>query len=130
MIPVLLMLVYPGPDAARPDQPPPQRASDADRDIAADVLCAAVADGRLTLEELDARLTAALSARTITELATLIADLPDRPAPPPSIAPASRWSVIQSVADARCAHRLAGKELGVPWVTAGRWVACGRGRVQ
>jgi hypothetical protein len=32
------------------------RASDADRDVAADVLCAAVADGRLTLAELDERL--------------------------------------------------------------------------
>src|ERR1700722_9107956 len=32
------------------------RASDADRDVAADILCAAVADGRLTLAELEERL--------------------------------------------------------------------------
>jgi len=104
VIPVLLMLVYPGPAAARPAPPPPQRASDADRDIAADVLCAAVADGRLTLDELDDRLGAALSARTITEIATLIADLPDRRrTPPPPQDPPTRWSLLQSLADARSA---------------------------
>jgi len=64
VIPVLLMLVSPGPILARADQPPPQRASDTDRDTAADILCAAVADGRLTLDELDERLGAALAART------------------------------------------------------------------
>ena len=112
MIPVLLMLVYPGPAYAGPVRAPAQRASDADRDIAADVLCAAVGDGRLTLDELDDRLGAALSARTITELAALIADLPGRriegPAPdharnPPARSDAlqlSRWSVLQSLADA------------------------------
>ena len=80
MIPVLLMLVYPGPPSAGPAQAPAQRASDADRDIAADILCAAVGDGRLTLGELDDRLGAALSARTTAELAALIADLTGRPA--------------------------------------------------
>ena len=105
MIPVLLMLVYPGPGRARADQPP-QRASDADRDIAADVLCAAVADGRLTLDELDARLAVALSARTITELAILIADLPDRrPGPPPTRQLMTRWSLLQSLATARSGQR-------------------------
>ena len=69
MIPVLLMLVCPGPVYAGSVytgsvQAPPQRASDADRDIAADILCAAVGDGRLTLDELDDRLGAALSAHT------------------------------------------------------------------
>jgi hypothetical protein len=119
VIPVLLMLVYPGPAYAGPVQAPAPRASDADRDIAADILCAAVGDGRLTLDELDDRLGAALSARTITELAALIADLPGRrcpptpsarpfdpaapsapPAPTPAPAP-SRWSVIQALIDGR-----------------------------
>ena len=36
-------------------RPPEQRASDADRDTAVDILCAAVAEGRLTLTELDER---------------------------------------------------------------------------
>jgi hypothetical protein len=107
VIPVLLMLVYPGPASAGPRQAPAQRASDADRDITADILCAAVGDGRLTLDELDARLGAALSARTVTELAALIVDLLDRPGPLPSGRPAkartppgapspSRWAIIQS----------------------------------
>jgi DUF1707 SHOCT-like domain len=112
VIPVLLMLVYPGRAYARPARAPAQRASDADRDIAADVLCAAVGDGRLTLDELDERLGAALSARTMTELAALIADLPGRCAPPRPARPfdsaaqsgsstLSRWSLIQSLTDAR-----------------------------
>jgi hypothetical protein len=103
VIPVLLMLVYLGAASAGPVRAPAQRASDADRDIAADVLCAAVGDGRLTLDELDERLGAALSARTMTELAALIADLPGRRCapPPPRTQPATRWSLIQSVADAR-----------------------------
>ena len=172
MIPVLLMLVYPGPAYAGPVRAPAQRASDADRDIAADILCAAVGDGRLTLDELDERLGAALSARTITELAALIADLPgrrcaprgrpgcpSRPARSGFPAP-SRWSVIQALADARTALTsattwrvpafwapsrrgyggrrppYAGVQGVVPpintvrWVTAGLWVACGRGTVQ
>ncbi|WP_370255743.1 DUF1707 domain-containing protein [Streptomyces sp. V4I8] len=52
------------------------RASDADRDRAVDVLNAAAADGRLTMEELDERVTSALSARTVGDLAGLTVDLP------------------------------------------------------
>jgi hypothetical protein len=65
---------------------PQQRASDADRDTAVDILCAAVAEGRLTLTELDERVGAALSARTICELAALIADLPGPWTPVPASA--------------------------------------------
>jgi hypothetical protein len=52
------------------------RASHEDRDRTVDVLRVAAGDGRLTLEELDERLEAALSARTVGELAVLTADLP------------------------------------------------------
>ncbi|MYS95225.1 MULTISPECIES: DUF1707 SHOCT-like domain-containing protein [Streptomyces] len=55
---------------------PEVRASHADRDRTVDVLRVAAGDGRLTLEELDERLEAALSARTVGELAVLTADLP------------------------------------------------------
>jgi hypothetical protein len=55
------------------------RASDADRDRVADVLCAAARDGRLTAEEFDERLEAALSSRTLDELAGLTADLTGGP---------------------------------------------------
>ncbi|MEU6140843.1 DUF1707 domain-containing protein [Streptomyces sp. NPDC047081] len=52
------------------------RASHADRDRVVDVLRVAAGDGRLTAEELDERLEAALTARTLGELAVLTADLP------------------------------------------------------
>jgi hypothetical protein len=58
---------------------PAQRASDADRDTAADILRAVAAQGRLTQAELDQRAGAALSARTTGELAAQTAGLP-RPA--------------------------------------------------
>jgi hypothetical protein len=56
--------------------PAPLRASHADRDLAVDILRVAAGDGRLTLAELDERLEAALTARTISELAAVTADLP------------------------------------------------------
>ena len=92
---------------------PQQRASDAGRDTAVDILCAAVAEGRLTLTEPDERAGTALSARTICELAVLTADLPGPSTPVPASAsaavspPASpgrasrapqRWSLLQSLA--------------------------------
>ncbi|MFG2261203.1 DUF1707 SHOCT-like domain-containing protein [Streptomyces mirabilis] len=55
---------------------PELRASHADRDRVVDVLRIAAGDGRLTADELDERLEAALSARTLSELTTLTADLP------------------------------------------------------
>ncbi|WP_328429099.1 DUF1707 SHOCT-like domain-containing protein [Streptomyces sp. NBC_00443] len=55
------------------------RASDTDRDRAVDELNAAAGGGRLSMEELDERVTAALSARTVGELAELTVDLPAAP---------------------------------------------------
>ncbi len=60
--------------------PPPSessrlRASDEDRDRALDVLRAAAGDGRLTAGEFGERMEAALSARTLGDLAALTADL-------------------------------------------------------
>ena len=52
------------------------RASHADRDRVADQLRIAAGDGRLSPEELDERLELALTARTYTDLAALVADLP------------------------------------------------------
>jgi Domain of unknown function (DUF1707) len=57
-------------------EPSGMRASDADRDRVLDVLREAAAEGRLTPDELDERMGAALTARTLGELATLTADLP------------------------------------------------------
>jgi hypothetical protein len=55
---------------------PPVRASDAERDQAAEVLRAAFAEGRLTRAELDERLAAAYAARTRADLRDLVSDLP------------------------------------------------------
>jgi hypothetical protein len=60
------------------------RASHQDRDRVVEMLRVAAGDGRLTPEELDERLEAALTARTYAELAVLTADLPTSPAPPAS----------------------------------------------
>jgi hypothetical protein len=58
---------------------PELRASHTDRDRVVDVLRVAAGDGLLTAEELDERLEIALSARTLSELAPLTADLPSVP---------------------------------------------------
>ena len=57
------------------------RASDADREAAAERLRIAGSEGRLDPEELDERLTAAYAARWCSELDGLTADV--TPAPPP-----------------------------------------------
>ena len=72
------------------EAPPPQRgdelasqaglrASHRDRDRVVELLRVAAGDGRLTAEELDGRLEAALTARTYGELAALTTDLPAIP---------------------------------------------------
>jgi hypothetical protein len=67
------------------------RASHGDREQVVDLLKAAFVQGRLTPDELDARVGRALAARTYADLAALTADLsaePDRgPAPAPAPAP-------------------------------------------
>jgi hypothetical protein len=62
------------------------RASHTDRDAVVEQLRVAAGDGRLTAEELDERLEAALTARTYGELAALTADLPAA-GPPTGVAP-------------------------------------------
>ena len=56
------------------------RAADADRDQVAGILGAAYTEGRLSKDEYDARLGAALSARTYADLDQVVTDLPARPA--------------------------------------------------
>jgi Domain of unknown function (DUF1707) len=71
------------PPAGEPQEPassPDLRASDADRDRVIDVLRAATADGRLTADEFNERMEAALASRTFRELAPLTADLATTPA--------------------------------------------------
>jgi hypothetical protein len=71
------------------------RASDADREQAADVLNAALAEGRLTVTEHSDRLDAVYEAKTHAEIAPLIGDLPARamtssPARRTDLAPVTR----------------------------------------
>lgn len=61
------------PDA--PEPRPPLRASDADRERTAELLREAAGEGRLDVDELDERLTAAYAGRTRSELERLVADV-------------------------------------------------------
>jgi uncharacterized protein DUF1707 len=81
-------------------EPPPDasqmRAADTDRDRAADLLRTAAAEGRITFEELDERVSQAYAAKTFADLQAITRDLPGpgitppvpavRPAAPPSVA--------------------------------------------
>jgi Domain of unknown function (DUF1707) len=77
----------PSGDAVARQEPvstPGIRVSHADRDRVVEVLRDAAGDGRLTGDELDERVEAALAARTGSDLAALTADLPAPPDEPGS----------------------------------------------
>ena len=84
---------------------PELRASHEERDRIVDTLRTAGGDGRLTAEELDARVERALLARTQGELAALVADL-------------SAASTTKDV--------LVVKQRGGKWTRAGRWTVPNR----
>jgi hypothetical protein len=73
------------------------RVSDADREHVTGRLREHFAEGRLTPDELDERVSAALNAKTFGDLRPLMADLPEpvpappRPAPPPRLAGPPPW---------------------------------------
>jgi uncharacterized protein DUF1707 len=62
----------------------PIRASDAEREAVVVQLQRAATEGRLTLDELDQRVSHAYTCRTRDELTMLVADLPLQPPPPPA----------------------------------------------
>ena len=76
---------------------PPVRASDAERDQAAEILRAGYAEGRLSRAELDERLTAAYATKTRADLHDLTSDLPGTV--PASPAPDSQPSAILPFVD-------------------------------
>jgi hypothetical protein len=84
---------------------PELRASHEDRDRIVDTLRTAAGDGRLTAEELDARVERALSARNQGELAALVADLP----------------AMSATKDVLVVEQRGGK-----WTRAGRWTVPNR----
>ncbi len=63
---------------------PSMLASHADRERAVDVLRAGYAEGRMEREEFERRVARACAARTVGELAVLVADLPQGPVPQPA----------------------------------------------
>jgi uncharacterized protein DUF1707 len=101
-----------------PDSAPAaaHRASDAERDAAADRLRAAAAEGRLDADELDERVGQVYAARTRGELATLTSDLPEPAAAPPPPEPAWKAEAVR--------QRLAGFIIANV-VCNGVWLATG-----
>jgi hypothetical protein len=68
------------------------RVSDADRDRVTARLREHFAEGRLTQDELDERISAALNAKTFGDLRPLMADLPEPVPAPPRPVPHPQWS--------------------------------------
>ena len=84
-----------GPAAAGRDL---LRASHAEREQAIESLKDAFVDGRLTMDELDARAGQALVARTYAELAALTADIPPATEPAHPLVPARRLPLAKTAA--------------------------------
>lgn len=84
-----------GPAAAGRDL---LRAGHAEREQAIESLKDAFVDGRLTMDELDARAGRALAARTCAELAVLTADIPPAARPAHSPAPGGRRPLAKTAA--------------------------------
>jgi hypothetical protein len=76
---------------------PATRASDADRDAAAGLINEAFAEGRLTADEHDQRLSAACAARSWQELHELTADLPAPPGADLSVPPGAADPMARGV---------------------------------
>ncbi|AHI01364.1 DUF1707 domain-containing protein [Kutzneria viridogrisea] len=78
------------------EQPDPRelRASDADREKVAKVLHEAMSEGRLTVGELDERLSGLYQARTFGELEVFTRDLPTQGTPAPVPVPSGRSPLI------------------------------------
>lgn len=94
---------------------PDLRASHEDRDRVVETLRVAAGDGRLSAEELDARLESALTARTLGQLAELTSDLPSLPAEtgtPTGAPPAKDVLVVE--------------QKGGHYARTGAWVVPGR----
>ena len=73
-----------------PDNRPDLRISDTDRDRAAEVLREAHAQGRITVDELDERLTSVYNAKTFADLVPVTRDLPATQDATAGAAPARR----------------------------------------
>jgi hypothetical protein len=107
------------------------RASDADRDRVAEVLRAAAADGRLSLDELDERLDRLYAAKTYGELESVVEDLPGLasvPRPGSSPLVAGRQNVPDRVGGAPTSREAKAVFGGV--ARRGQWVVPAHYRVR
>lgn len=105
----------PGDPSGRAE-PHEMRASDADRDRVMDLLRHATAEGRLTADELEERLEAALTARTFGDLAALTEDLPVEP----DLLPRPDLPTPADTAETEEVHRI--DQRGGAFQRIGRWV--------
>lgn len=76
---------------------PDRRVGDAERDAICAELATHYGAGRLTADEVDERLAAALNARTGVELVGLIRDLPAPPRGAPAPPPARWWTTLDAL---------------------------------
>jgi hypothetical protein len=76
------------------------RLSDGERELLYDKLSRHVADGRITLEELERRVALIADAQTRADAAEVMADLPPLPAADPSVERQWRWGRRYGDADA------------------------------
>ena len=110
---------------------PAHRASDAEREAAADRLRTAAAEGRLDPDELDERVGQVYAARTRGELSTLTDDLPEPVAQPAPPEPA--WK-SQAVRERLAGFIVANLVCNAVWLATGaegdwwpKWVLLGTG---
>ena len=82
---------------------PAPRIGHKERDDAVELLRTAAGDGRITLDELETRIEAALEARTADDINVLIADLPERTG---SVAPATAAKPVRLAVSHGAVERL------------------------
>lgn len=112
------------------------RASDQDRDLVAERLRQAAAEGRLLAEEFEHRLARALRARTYAELDPLVADLPSErravarrlPRSPVAVAGVALVATVALALAALAVVALAGLMLAWGVWMAVAWLLLSRGR--
>jgi uncharacterized protein DUF1707 len=110
---------------------PSKRASDAEREAAADLLREAAAEGRLDTDELDERIGQVYGARTRGELSTITRDLPEPVTP--SAPPEPAWK-SEAVRERLAAFIIANVVCNAVWIATGadgswwpKWVLLGTG---
>ena len=108
--------------AGPPGRPPELRVSDADREQVAETLRHAAGEGRLTMDELDERLSAAYAAKTFSDLTPLTSDLPGM-AGPRTTAPVPGGRIGGTATSHVAIAVMGGFARKGPWVAPGKFTA-------